>query len=139
MGKNNKTRLGQPAEIAKLDFHDWLGRLIDRTKAKTTEINKGMLMWDQIQNRFGFTIEDYLTRNKFRRKKEVNDAKIMLKKSRRPTIFSNLSKDNIRNLSKPIKWRHKMTEEKQEQIEKSEEETEKKDESSGGKESEEKE
>ncbi len=72
MGKNNKTRIGGPADIARLDFHDWCGRLIDRTKGKTTEKDKGLMMMERIENRFGITAEE---RQRFREEamKEIEE------------------------------------------------------------------
>jgi hypothetical protein len=58
---NNKRRFGQPADIARLDFHDWGGRIIDRTKAKTGEKVKGVLMIEKIKDRFG--LDDEYIRN----------------------------------------------------------------------------
>ena len=44
---NNRNR---PADIWKLDGHDWYGNLISRAKAKSTEKEKIILMIDQLAN-----------------------------------------------------------------------------------------
>ncbi len=52
-----RTRHGSPADIARLDFHDWHGNLIDRTKAKVSEKDKGAMLVEKITNSFGITLE----------------------------------------------------------------------------------
>ncbi len=57
--KKAKQRNGVPSDMAKLDFHDWFGRLQDRFKAKVTEKEKGMLMMDKLMDRFGITPKEH--------------------------------------------------------------------------------
>jgi len=58
-----RARGGTVAEIVRLDFHDFFGRLIDRIKGKTTEKNKGVIMLEKIEQGFGISERD---REKFR-------------------------------------------------------------------------
>lgn len=58
----NKARAGRVADIVRLDFHDHWGRMFDRTRCKTTEKMKGILMIQKIMNYFDITIEDYQKR-----------------------------------------------------------------------------
>ncbi len=53
--KVEKTRAGSPAEVVKLDVHDWYGKLLQRTKAKTTEKDKGVMMIDRIIDIFSLS------------------------------------------------------------------------------------
>lgn len=46
---------GRPADIARLDFHDWNGEILDRIRAKVTEKKIGVLMIDKIKDNFGIT------------------------------------------------------------------------------------
>lgn len=57
MKRKPKSRYGTPADIARLDFHNWFGQLHDRMKAKTTEKDKGVLMIEKIQHYFGISME----------------------------------------------------------------------------------
>lgn len=59
--KNIKKRVrqGKVAEIARLDFHDFGGRLLSRTRSKTTEKVQGLQMIGQIMNYYDLSVEDY--------------------------------------------------------------------------------
>ena len=58
--KNVKKRQrgGRPADICRLDFHDFWGNLIDRIKGKVTEKNKGIEMMTKIEHSFGISGKD---------------------------------------------------------------------------------
>lgn len=58
--KNVKKRQrgGRPADICRLDFHDFWGNLIDRLKGKVTEKNKGIEMMNKIEGSFGISEKD---------------------------------------------------------------------------------
>jgi len=101
MSKNKKTRHGSPALMARLDFHGWDGRLVNRIKAKTTEKSKGIMMVENIEDKFNITRDDI---EKYREESMNEMREEMLK----PRVFENLSKDRIENLHKPLrKWSHK--------------------------------
>jgi hypothetical protein len=88
--KVKKTRGGVVADIARLDFHDFWGRLIDRIKGKTTEKDKGLLMVEKIQQNFGISGKD----------KDAFRAKMieMQEKAFKPTKYPKIKKQE------PIKW-----------------------------------
>ena len=59
MGYNDKrSRKGVVADIVRLDFHDFFGRLIDRVKGKITEKRKGVIMLEKIEQGFGISKRD---------------------------------------------------------------------------------
>ena len=71
---NRKNRVGRVAEIARLDFHDFWGRLIDRVRGKVTEKDKGLAMVERIESRFGLTEMDKI---RFRQRMiEMNDESL---------------------------------------------------------------
>lgn len=63
--KKDRQRSGVPADIARLDFHDWGGQLIDRIKGKVTQKEKGHEMLEKIQNNFGIS---QLEREEYKKK-----------------------------------------------------------------------
>ncbi len=63
--RKNNHRGGSVADIARLDFHDHFGNLFDRTRAKVSEKEKGVMMVDKIKNRFGIS---ELDEQRFRQK-----------------------------------------------------------------------
>ncbi len=95
MKKNKKTRQGIPAEIARLDFHSWDGRLVDRIKGKVTEKFKGIQMVENIENRFGITKQDIDRYSE----ESIREMREELDKNK-PVVFTNLSRDKIENLHK---------------------------------------
>ncbi len=50
-------RNGEVSDMASLTFHDWFGRLQNRMKARVTDKDKGVMMIEQIQTKFGITEE----------------------------------------------------------------------------------
>lgn len=75
-------RSGKPADIARLDFHDFFGRLQDRTKAKVHEKEKGVMMIDKIKDRFCLSEREM---NEIRQKlfqKEVDTFKELTERAR---------------------------------------------------------
>lgn len=83
--KNRKIieRQGKKAVIGRLDFHDWVGNLVSRTKAKVTEKKMGIYMISQILSRFNLTIKEF---QEFATDELVNEAK------------------EQRNIRKPVEW-----------------------------------
>lgn len=63
--KSRRQRSGVPADIARLDFHDWWGNLIDRIKGKVTQKNKGLEMLEKIEGSFSISEFD---RKEYKRK-----------------------------------------------------------------------
>lgn len=55
--ENEKRIIGDPSDIAKLDFHDWHGNLMDRMRGKVTEKNVGVSMIQRISDNFGITLD----------------------------------------------------------------------------------
>ena len=47
----------QGSNLAILTFHDYFGAIQDRIKGKVTEKDKGVLMVEKIQDRFGITLD----------------------------------------------------------------------------------
>lgn len=105
--QNNNIMRSPKADIAKLDFHDFFGRLQDRIKANTTQKPIGVMMMDKLIDRFGLSQEDI---NKFREelrdksKKEFLEMEAWAKT--RPfqpkyTPFGNLSKP--KSIFDPVK------------------------------------
>lgn len=64
--------------MARLDLHDWNGFLISRTKANTSETKKGVMMVDNLIDKFGLT-EDKIGKIRLEiletSKKEIQDLK----------------------------------------------------------------
>ena len=57
--RHKPKRQGLPSEIVKLDIHSWTGKILSRTKSKTTEKEKGVLMISQIMDYFNISMDDY--------------------------------------------------------------------------------
>lgn len=51
-------RQGKKAVIARLDFHDWVGELVGRTRGNITDKKIGISMISQLLDRFDITISD---------------------------------------------------------------------------------
>lgn len=78
MKKRRKfTRNGNVADTARLDFHDWFGSIMDRTRAKTSEKHKGLLMIDKIKSRFAINDFDLGMFRKQMKDREESDFKEM--------------------------------------------------------------
>lgn len=73
--KNNKSRpfSSSSSDIARLDFHDYFGRLQDRTKASTNQKPLGVMMIDKVVNRFGLSEEDIKRLREELKEKEKRD------------------------------------------------------------------
>ena len=56
--KIKRNKLGKGVDIARLDFHDFVGRLQDRTRTATTQKPMGVMMLDKIISRFNLTEEE---------------------------------------------------------------------------------
>ena len=54
----NKTRVGRPGDISRLDVHDWLGNLIYRIKGKTTEKIIGVAILNTVRDLYALTDEE---------------------------------------------------------------------------------
>ena len=94
--KKKNTRQGRVAEISKLDFHDFSGRLIDRTRAKVTERDKGVLMIQNIKDRFNLSdidIQEFRRVMHQRELEDFEDMKIQAEIIKRKNL-----------ISQPIKW-----------------------------------
>lgn len=51
-------RSGNISDIARLDFHNWYGDLVDRTKCCVNEKHQGFMMLEKIKNRFSLSQSD---------------------------------------------------------------------------------
>lgn len=56
--KNKRNRGGAFADSVRVDIHDFLGRLIDRTKCKTTEKGKGLVILEKLEGNFQISEKD---------------------------------------------------------------------------------
>lgn len=77
MNHQQKKKYREGADIARLDFHNWLGTVMDRTRGSTTQKDIGFLMINKIQDRFNISKEDLELFRKQMREKELEDFKEM--------------------------------------------------------------
>lgn len=56
-----KTRNGTPADIVRLDVHDWYGHLIHRIKGKSTEKTTGIAILELVADLFGLSSQDIIS------------------------------------------------------------------------------
>lgn len=86
---SKKWNSNRVADIARLDFHDYFGRMYDRTRAKTTEKDKGILMLQKLEERFNISKDD---RDKFLKKlheeelKEVEEIREQMRKRKSQVV-----------------------------------------------------
>lgn len=101
--KNKKfnQRLGTKALIVRLDFHDWTGNLISRTRCKTAEKEIVMRMISQIMNRCDIGIEDYRKAAENELIREANEQRFAGKHNIKWT------RDEKENIVSPFSSRHR--------------------------------
>jgi hypothetical protein len=92
IGKSFKN--GQQAEIGTLTFHSWTGSIIDRIRSKTTEKEKGVVMMDVIEDRFGLTNEERIRIREEMKQREMKDFQEREEKANKKLVFNNT----------PVKW-----------------------------------
>ncbi len=108
MGNKGKQRHGVPSEIARLDFHDWHGNLIDRTKGKVTEKDKGVMMIEKISNNFGVSL-DFVRREIERLNREAMTETIVPDEMKDGQVqWERDERGNIVSPFKSRKWKDSM-------------------------------
>jgi len=110
MVKKNKqklNRIGRRVDIARLDFHDFCGRLIDRTRCNITEKEKGMFMIDKIGDRFNINDFDLQQFREEMIRREIKDFEEMEEqaKKREPVKWNRDEKGNIISPFKSREWK----------------------------------